>query len=540
LLDILQCGWRSDAQAKDLHWQQKSHEVITPSVAPVASTPAPVAILKTPTPPRKPIEPARVAPTPLPAVMRSLLVEATDAAAASFGTIALPEHSFAFNHRRSADESDLNVSTVADEARVQMFKWMTTHDEPVIINEHDASQTRFPQYKLLAYPIRVNAGPLLALMVLFRGRQEPLFTSDDLTLLAEVTAQIPAAVIAELQRIHTRRTLALQFPAQVKGQSKPQAKAKAEIRAEDVPAINVAAPIAPATIITPSQQADAIALLLPEYPDEDLQDAETAAADEDVLPPPVVRTPLPTITERVRIALSHDAFELHAQRITPLHDYSRPERFEVLLRMPDKYGLQTPATFMAAAQAGELMPALDLWVIRHTLSMLRLNNRLGRNSCELSVNLSAASLADATFIEQALGEIRSSNIKPGQLGFEIAEQVALPHQQAFRQLTEQLHAVGCRVTLDNCRSGVGIFELLPPASINCIKIDGSIVREAGVSPATQSLLEALVQLAAARGIESVAEHVESQLICSTIISSGFDYAQGFHLEVPAPLAKLFY
>jgi EAL domain-containing protein (putative c-di-GMP-specific phosphodiesterase class I) len=108
------------------------------------------------------------------------------------------------------------------------------------------------------------------------------------------------------------------------------------------------------------------------------------------------------------------------------------------------------------------------------------------------------------------------------------------------QLTEQLQAVGCRVTLDNCRSGVGIFNVLPPLSVNCIKIDGSIVREAGLSPATQSLLEAIVRRAAEAGIESVAEHVESQLICSTIISSGFDYAQGFHLEAPAPLAKLFY
>jgi EAL domain-containing protein (putative c-di-GMP-specific phosphodiesterase class I) len=286
-----------------------------------------------------------------------------------------------------------------------------------------------------------------------------------------------------------------------------------------------------------------MALLLPESADEQIQ-VTTPAVTEDVADEPslpkVVGPPLPSITERVRTALSNDAFELHAQRIAPLHDYSRPERFEVLLRMPDKYGLQTPATFMGAAQAAELMPALDLWVIRHTLSMLRLNNRLGRGGYELSVNLSAASLADAAFIKQALVEIRGSNIKPGQLGFEVAESVALLKPQAFMQLTEQLQAVGCRVTLDNCRSGVGIFNVLPPLSVNCIKIDGSIVREAGLSPATQSLLEAIVRRAAEAGIESVAEHVESQLICSTIISSGFDYAQGFHLEAPAPLAKLFY
>jgi EAL domain-containing protein (putative c-di-GMP-specific phosphodiesterase class I) len=246
------------------------------------------------------------------------------------------------------------------------------------------------------------------------------------------------------------------------------------------------------------------------------------------------------LTERVRTALSNDGFELYAQRITPLRGYNWPERFEVLLRMPDKYGLQTPAAFMAAAASGNLLPAVDLWVVRHTLNMLRHNNRLGRNSRELSVNLSAASLADVTFIEQALAEIRSSNIKPGQLGFEVSESIAIHHQQPLRRLAEQLQAVGCRMTLDNCRIGLEIFDLLSQSAIKCIKIDGSIVRDSGISSSTHALIESMVQRATECGIESVAEHVESQLVCSAIISTGFDYAQGYHLEAPAPLAKLFY
>lgn len=525
LLDILQQNWRSAMQPKDIHWQQTSPAasgrvlavapIATPSVAPAATAkPAPVAVVKNIAPPREAAQPARAAPTALPAVMRSLLVEATDAAAASFGTIAVPGHAFSFNHRRNADESDLNVSAVADGTRLQMLQQMATHQHPLIINDHDASQTRFSDFKLLAYPIRINQGPLLALMVLFRSRKDPVFTNDDLTLLAEVTAQIPAAVLGELQRIHTTRTLALNYPAPVR----------------------VTAPVvqAPATTARP-QQSDASALLPPENVEDEVDNTP-----DDAPIPVVVSAPIPTLIERVRTALSNDAFELYAQRIAPLHDYNSPERFEVLLRMPDKYGLQTPATFMAAAQAADLMPELDLWVIRHTLKMLRLNNRLGRASCELSVNVSAASLSNAKVVEQMLIDIRSANIKRGQLGFEVSESVAIAHRQAFGQLTEQLQDVGCRMTLDNCRTGIGIFDVLPHLTVNCIKIDGSIVRESGINAGTQSLLGAMVKRAAASGMESVAEHVESQLICSAIMNSGFDYAQGYHLELPAPLSKLFY
>lgn len=546
LLDILLYSWRFDAQAKSMDWKKQSADVgaslaaikpappvaVAPATA-VTPTPASVAVLKSVNPPTSAPEIPRATPTALPAVMRSLLVDATEATAASFGTIALPGHAFSFNHRRDADESDFNVSAVADAARAQMLQWMATHNEPVINNERNA-QTPFANYKLLAYPIRVDAGPLLALIVLFRRRQEPNFTADDLTLLAEVTAQIPRAVLAELQRLHTTRALALTYPPQAKVAAAPVATSASTsspvLTAEPKP-----------TVATSTPQADATALLSPDITPEAVADEGEGDDEDEIDPvPSVAGAPLPTITERVRAALNNDAFELHAQRIAPLHDYSRPERFEVLLRMPDKYGLQTPASFMSAAQAGELLPALDLWVIRHTLSLLRLNNRLGRDSCELSVNLSAASLADATFLDKMLTEIRGSRVKPGQLGFEVAESVAIRHMQAFRHFTEQLQATGCRVTLDNCRSGVALFDLLLQPTVNCIKIDGSIVRESGINPATQSLLQSIVQRATERGIESVAEHVESQLICSTIINSGFDYAQGFHLEAPAPLAKLFY
>jgi EAL domain-containing protein (putative c-di-GMP-specific phosphodiesterase class I) len=288
------------------------------------------------------------------------------------------------------------------------------------------------------------------------------------------------------------------------------------------------------TTPNPAKKSDAVAFILPDH----VEDQYVEDVGESV--PLVVGAPPPSLTERLRAALTNDAFELHAQRITPLHDYERPDRFEVLLRMPNKYGLQTPAAFMNAAEAGDLLPALDLWVIRHTLDMLRRDNRLGRRPRELSINLSAASLLDEKFLERALAEIRGSNIKLGQLGFEVSESVAIHHAQELRALAEPLQAAGCRIALDNCRIGLEIFDLIPQGSISCIKIDGSIVRQLGVSPSTNSLIESIVERATARGIESVAEHVESHLACSTVISVGVDYAQGYHLEAPAPLTKLFY
>ena len=75
--------------------------------------------------------------------------------------------------------------------------------------------------------------------------------------------------------------------------------------------------------------------------------------------------------ERIRLALRQNAFDLYAQRIAPLRDAQRPQRYEVLLRMNDGKALYTPQAFFGAAEAHELMPELDHWVIRELMSALK-------------------------------------------------------------------------------------------------------------------------------------------------------------------------
>ena len=106
-------------------------------------------------------------------------------------------------------------------------------------------------------------------------------------------------------------------------------------------------------------------------------------------------------------------------------------------------------------------------------------------------------------------------------------------------LSARLRDVGCRIALDNCRSGLGTLDPLNKWPVSRVKIDGSLIRNISSNSRSESQVRAVAQIAADRGIETVAEGVESQAIQDRLLELGIDYAQGFHLGRPEPLQRLF-
>jgi EAL domain-containing protein (putative c-di-GMP-specific phosphodiesterase class I) len=501
LLEIIHHDWATEAAPTPPLNIVKREPVSAARPKPIAKKPQPTIIEPT----AKSVKSAPEARAALPAALRRLLVNATATVESAFGAIVIPGQPFLLSHRQCADESDLSVSSAIDTVRSQLLRWMTIRNEPLIVNAHEQPQARFSSYKFLAWPVRIDTGPLLALLVLFRRRQDADFAHTDLDQLMQLTAQMPQAVLVKLQSMQP-------VP--------PPAVAKRR------PKVSVATAAAAIPGPAPPQTTISIASIQSE------DEAMLAAAAI------VSKSPLPSLVERLRAALRDNAFDLHVQRITPLHSYDQPERFEVLLRMPDKHGLKLPATFLGTAEANGLMPELDRWVVRQLLRTLHRERSLGHsNRREFCINLSEASLLNDGFAELLMTDLAKSPGLCRQLVFEVSEHIAVKHPEAFSALGARLHKVGCRIALDNCRIGLGIFDLLPRWPVSCIKIDGALIRQMGTNTHVDTLVRTMAHMAEERGIESVAEQVESERMCRALIGTGLDFAQGFHLELPEPLLK---
>jgi diguanylate cyclase (GGDEF)-like protein len=247
-----------------------------------------------------------------------------------------------------------------------------------------------------------------------------------------------------------------------------------------------------------------------------------------------------TLISTVRSALLDQRFRLEAQTIVPLNGLSPAPKFELLLRMTDEDGNSVPPErFLSAAERYQLAPAIDRWVVRRVIEMLKpVADTLAPLGACFAVNISGQSLGDADFAAFMDSTLRESDLPLELLSFEVTETAAVANIVRAEALIRRLHELGCAVALDDFGRGLSSLTYLKTLPVTHLKIDGSFVRDVVTDERSHAMLSAIVQLARAMGLRTVAECVESDAICQAIRALGVDYGQGFSLGRPAPLDKV--
>ncbi len=233
---------------------------------------------------------------------------------------------------------------------------------------------------------------------------------------------------------------------------------------------------------------------------------------------------------RVREALAEDGFELYGQPIVDLESDEVVQR-ELLIRMKPTDGSSTmigPGLFLPAAEESGLIAEIDRWVINRSAEIAA-----GGNAVEL--NVSAASISDPSLVDYIRRVIGRTGADPSSLVFEITETTLISDEAVARAFVEGLHRLGCKIALDDFGTGYGGFTYLKQLPIDYLKIDIEFVRDLKYDPASQKVVEAVVNLARGFGLITVGEGVEDEETLELLRELGVDRAQGFHIGRPAPL-----
>jgi Amt family ammonium transporter len=242
----------------------------------------------------------------------------------------------------------------------------------------------------------------------------------------------------------------------------------------------------------------------------------------------------------LRQALAADRFRLEAQPIVPLNGAVSGPKFELLLRMTDEAGDSvSPEKFLSAAERYQLAPAIDRWVVRRVLATLgECTDDLTRLGACFAVNISGQSLGDQDFCAFLEAELRQSGIPARLLTFELTETAAVANIVRAESLIRRLRELGFGVALDDFGRGLSSLTYLKTLPVTTLKIDGSFVRDVVGDDRSQAMLSAIVQLAHAMGLATVAECVESGQIQDITTRLGVEYGQGFHIGRPTPLDQV--
>lgn len=265
------------------------------------------------------------------------------------------------------------------------------------------------------------------------------------------------------------------------------------------------------------------------------------------------------LRSRLNKALETDLFCLYQQPISPTKPHLQQTEFcEILLRldenMPDhtetdagmsqenadtqknNTHLIPPMGFLPSAERYHLMPKIDRWVIDAVL--WHISSRPCQESLTFSINLSAASLEDKSFLDFLQQQLQRYQVCPDILCFEISEKVALANLQQTIRFTTALKAIGCQIALDDFGSGLSSLTYLKKIPVDYLKLDGDFVKEVANDPLIYAMLQAIHQVSQFMGIKTIAKSVENIAILHKIRSIGIDYIQGYHNSKPQPLLCL--
>jgi EAL domain-containing protein (putative c-di-GMP-specific phosphodiesterase class I) len=192
--------------------------------------------------------------------------------------------------------------------------------------------------------------------------------------------------------------------------------------------------------------------------------------------------------------------------------------------------LVAPGLFLPAAEEHGLVVDIDHWVIAQAAALA------GRGHA-VELNVSAESLAHPGLLEEVRSQLAAHGADPGLVVFELTETALLRSEDGAQAFLDGVGALGCGLALDDFGTGYGGFTYLKRFPVNYLKIDIEFVRDLPRDEASRNVVSAVVSLAGSFGQKTVAEGVEDAETLALLRDLGVDYAQGYFLGGPAPLAQ---
>ena len=294
---------------------------------------------------------------------------------------------------------------------------------------------------------------------------------------------------------------------------------------------------APATGVTLC--AGLAALTLPTTPARLLNQAEASlarakAAGPDAMDPLLVDD---VLVHELRDAMQDGQLTVLYQPIIDLGT-DRTVGCEALVRWdhPTR-GRIGPDRFIPLAEEGGLIHDLGRFVLRQACTEAAAAVAEGRPLHHLSVNASGLELQRPDYADDVLQSLVETGLDPRRLVLEVTESSVAGQDPAVAATLTRLRQRGVRVAIDDFGTGYSSLSQLGRLPVDILKIDKSFVW-ADATPLRDSVLTAIIGLAAAFGLTTVAEGIETGDHLELLRRIGCTFGQGYLFGRPAPFDDL--
>ena len=237
------------------------------------------------------------------------------------------------------------------------------------------------------------------------------------------------------------------------------------------------------------------------------------------------------LQDELRTALPAGQFKLLIQPKVSLAT-GRVVGGETLLRWnhPGR-GVLTPGVFLEAASDIGLMPAIDDWVLRHSIGLAKELDQAGI-STPVSVNLGCDSFDDALLPTRIATCLQEYQLPPHLLEVEIPEGALMRDVERAVSITTELRVMGVLLSIDDFGTGYSSFAYLAQFPVHTLKIDRSFILELERSKAKQTIVRGIITMAHHLSLDVVAEGAEDTSQISLLKKMRCDKIQGYYYARP--------
>jgi diguanylate cyclase (GGDEF)-like protein len=245
-----------------------------------------------------------------------------------------------------------------------------------------------------------------------------------------------------------------------------------------------------------------------------------------------------SLENRLRVALAQSQFTLDYQPVARL-DNASVHTVEALLRWhPPDGGPVAPEEFIPVAEESGLIHEIGDWVVEQACAQLAAWDAMGLDRLDVAINLSPVQFLRDGLVSRLAGSLRRHRLPSRRVHLEITESLLLERSRHVAETLQTLDAMGIVLAIDDFGTGYSSLSYLRHFPLHVLKVDRAFVQDVVHGADSCAVVEAIVAMAHALGLEVVAEGVETAEQLASLRAMGCDHVQGFLLARPMPAAKI--
>ena len=239
----------------------------------------------------------------------------------------------------------------------------------------------------------------------------------------------------------------------------------------------------------------------------------------------------------LRRAIERGEFAVHYQPQLELST-GRIAGWEALVRWmhPERDPI-LPAAFLSVAEETGLIVQIGSLVLEEACRQATewQEQHPTETPLKMSVNISAKQLQRPDeLVEEVIRILEQTELAPGSLVLEITESMLMGDAEQNVDVLRRLKDLSIGIAVDDFGTGYSNLAYLKRFPVDMLKVDKSFVDGLGENPEATAIVEAVVSLARAMGMQTVAEGIETTGQADLLRALGCELGQGYYFSQPLP------